>query len=167
MVGDRGEPREAVWMRRAEIRQPLVVDADHLDRGLRIIHPTGGAEDPVENLTLYAVAVLVLQAQLWIAQPANPTLPVLVQTGRRHPVGAVNSAGNVLAPCRAHAARAPEHRPLLRDPRGPLRPVTHEWHPLLPFRGSTGDEEVGREPAEVDVAIRRDELVSHEAPPRK
>src|SRR5262245_36618676 len=49
-VGDAGEARVAVRVRIAEIGEPLVVDADQLDRGLSVIQPPGSAEDPVEYL---------------------------------------------------------------------------------------------------------------------
>ncbi len=44
---------------------------------------------------------------------------------------------------------------------GPFGPSVDVGHPVLPGRGRAVDEEVGGEPAEVDVAIGRDHLVAH------
>src|SRR5881396_2298943 len=94
-----------IGMALAEPRQPLVVDADHLDGGLGVVDPRGGAQDPVEHLGLHAVAVLVLQAELRVAQTVDALLAVLVEPGGGHAVGTVDLARDILAAGRAHPAR--------------------------------------------------------------
>src|SRR5262245_63439396 len=95
-------------MRLAEVGEPLVVDADHLDGRLAVAHPRARGENAVQGLGLDAVAVLVAQPELRLAEPTDGPLAVLVETGRRHPVRAVDLPGHVLAPRRAHAVGEPE-----------------------------------------------------------
>src|SRR2546428_13429511 len=74
MVRDRGEPGVAARMSRAEVGEPLVVDAQDLDRRLRVVHAPRGAEDPVEHLGLDTAAVLVLQTQIGGRDTPRPPL---------------------------------------------------------------------------------------------
>ena len=75
VVRDRREPGEALRVRRAEVGEPLVVDAHDLDGRLGVVQAAGGAEDAVEHLGLHAVAVLVLHAQVGSVSRRMPFLP--------------------------------------------------------------------------------------------
>ena len=55
----------------AELGEPVVVDAQHLERRLGIVQPAARAQHAVQDLGLHAVAVLVLDAQLGIGEPAE------------------------------------------------------------------------------------------------
>src|SRR5205823_5352561 len=81
VVGNRREAAEAPGLGRAEVGQPLVVDAHHFHGGLGIVEPAAGAEHAVEDLGLHAVAVLVLHAQLGIGEAADALLAVVVEPG--------------------------------------------------------------------------------------
>src|SRR5262249_55535389 len=116
MVRDRGEACEALGVRRAEPGKPFVVDAHHLDGGLGIVEAARGAEHAVEDLGLYAVAVLVLDPQVGFGQAADAALAVLVEPHRRHAVGAVDPARHVLTPGRTHAVHHAQVRTGLRSP---------------------------------------------------
>ena len=98
MVGNRREAREALGMGGAEVGEPLVVDAHHLDGRLRIVHAAGGTEDAVEHFALHAVKVLIANAQLRLGEPANTLLAVLVEAGGGHAVGAMDATRHVLSP---------------------------------------------------------------------
>ena len=127
-LGMQARPGEALRVRLAEVGEPVVVDPDHLRRRLGIVHPRAGAEDAVEHLGLDAVAILVLEAQLRIAQAPDAALAVLVEAGGGHAVGAVDLAGHVLAAGRAHAVGQAEGPALLRHPHGALGPLGHVGH---------------------------------------
>ena len=109
-------PAKRSGMRLGEIGEEVVVDANDLDGGLGVGHARAGSEDAVEHLGLHAVAVLILQAQLRIAQPPDPALAVLVEARRGHAVRAVNLPGHVLAARRSHAVGEAELAALLGDP---------------------------------------------------
>src|SRR5438067_2738607 len=53
-VGQAGQADVAVGIVIAEVLQPVVVDPEHLVRGLGIVEPRGGAEDAVDDLGLHA-----------------------------------------------------------------------------------------------------------------
>jgi hypothetical protein len=145
----------------AESGQPLVVNAGHLDGGFRIVDPGRGAQDAVQHFGLHAVAVLVLKAEIGIAQTVDTFLAVLVEPGGGHAVGAVNLAGDVLATGRAHAACQAEKAAVLAHPHLALRTVRHVGHAIFERGRRIGREQVGRELAEVDVAVGGDSLVTH------
>src|SRR4029453_2288699 len=94
-------------------------------------------------------------------EAADPFLAVVVEAGGGHPVGAIDPPGHVLAPAGSHPEGEAQVGALRRGPERALRPVRDVRHPVLPGRGRAVDEEVGGEPAEVDVAIGRDHLVAH------
>src|SRR5262249_50369916 len=131
--------------------------------GLGIVHPSGGAENAVEDFRLHAVAVLIFQAQIGIAQPADPLLAVGVEPGRLHAIRAMDPARNVLAPRGAHAVDEPEAGALLRDPALALRPVLDVRHAVAHLGRSLRYEQIGRQPAEIEVAVGGDHLVTHGA----
>src|SRR4030095_126405 len=142
IVRNRREPDIAVGVRRAEIGEPLVVDAQDFDRRLRIVHAAGGAEDTAEHLGLHAAPILILEPEIVVGDAPYPAFAVLVEAGRRHAIGAMDAPGDVLPACRGHAARQPETGALVRDPDRPLRAVLCVRHPLLERRGRAGREEV-------------------------
>ena len=161
VVGDRREPAEPLRVLAAEVGEPLVVDPHHLDGGLGIVHASGRAEHPVEHLGLHAVPVLVLDPEVGVGEAADALLAVGVEAGLLHAIRAVDAARDVLPPRRAHAVDASERGALLGGPRGTAGPVRHVGHPVPHRRRRARGEQVGREPAEVDVAVRGDGLVSH------
>src|SRR5262249_14877056 len=132
---------------------------------LRVVEPTGHSEDAVQHLALNAVTTLVEETQLGIGEPANPALAIVVEPGGCHPVRAVDASGDVLAARRAHATGAAEGSTLLRDPGRPFRTVLYVGHPVLHRGRRAADEEIGGEPAEIDVTVSRDHLVTHREPP--
>ncbi len=145
----------------AEPRQPFVVDAYHLDGGLGVVEPGGGAQDPVQRLGLHAVAVLVLQAELRVAQTVDALLAILVEAGGGHAIGAMDLPRDVLATGRAHAAGQAEEAAVLAHPHLALRTVGNVGHAVLQRRRCIGRKQVGRQLAEVDVAVGGDSLVVH------
>src|SRR5262249_40354461 len=132
-----------------------------LDRGLRVIQPSGRAQDSVQYFALHAIAVLVENSQLWLGEPADSALAIVVQPGGGHPVRAVDASWDVLAPCRAHAARPAEAGAFLGGPDRTLRSVVYVGHPIPQAGRCTAGEEIGGEPAEIDVTVGRDHLVTH------
>src|SRR5213594_742382 len=161
VVRDGREPGVALRVSRAEVREPLVVDSQNLDRGLRIVHPSRGAEHSVEHLGLHTVAILVPQAQVGVGDPTDAALAVLVETRRRHSIGAVDASGNVFPARRAHPAGHAQAGAPVGDPDRPTRPFLRVRHPIFQTRGCPGREEVGREPAEIEMAIGGDHFVFH------
>jgi hypothetical protein len=147
----------------AEAGQPLVVDAHHLDGGFRILEAIAGAEDAVQHLGLNAVARLILQPQIGVGQTANPPAAVVVETGRRHAIGAVDLPRHVLAAGRAHPVHQPELAALLRHPDRALGSVGDERHAVTHGRGGIRGEEIGRQPRQIDVAVGGDDLIVHVA----
>ena len=162
VVGDAGDAGEAVGMGLAEVGEPFVVDPHDLDRGFRIVQPVRGPEDPVEHLAPDPVEVLVPHPELGLGEPADPLGSVLVEALGGHPVGAVDHARHVLAPRRPHGVREPEVGPAPRHPDvAPLVVLVHVGHALLEMRRRLLGEELGREPDEIDVAVRRNDLASY------
>src|SRR5438874_116161 len=164
-VRNRGPPRDAPGLGLAEVGQPLVVDAHDFRGRLGIVEPAGGAQHAVEHFGLHAVAILVLHPQLGVGEPADALLAVVVEPGGGHAIGAMDLARYVLATGRAHAVDAPEVGTRLRRPHRPPRPVDDVGHALAQGRRSVLREEVGGEPAEIDVAVGGDHLVTHGACP--
>ncbi len=160
-----GEPRVALGMRAAELGEPLVVDAHQLRGGLRILQAIAGAEDAVEHFRLHAVALLVLEAQMRVGEPAHPAAPVVVEPGGRHAVGAVDLPRHVLAARRAHAVHQPELRALPRDPDRALGPVGDIGHALSHGRRRVRGEEIRRQPDQVEMAVGGDDAVVHVGSP--
>ena len=120
---DAGEAGEALGVRVAEVGEPVVVDPDHLDGRLGIGHARARAEDAVEHLGLDAVAVLVLQAQLGLAEPpdARACRP---RRGRSRPCGPSDGSARARtrgrpSPCRWRGRSCP---PFLVTHMGPLGP---------------------------------------------
>src|SRR3989441_979463 len=149
-------------MRGPKIGQPLVVDPHGLDGGLRVAEPPGDAEDAVEDLGLNAVAILVAQAGIGMGEAPDAAFAVVVEPGGGHAVRAMDAPGHVLAARRAHAAGQAEVGALLRRPARALRAIDNVRHPVAPLGGGgVGDEQVGRQPAQVDVAVGGDHLVTH------
>src|SRR5215831_192514 len=105
MVRNGGQAGEAVRVRRAEISEPLVVDAHDFHGRLGIVHAARRSEDSIEHFTLHAVEILVLDPELGLGKTANAALAILVEAGRGHAVRSVDLARYVFASGRAHAAR--------------------------------------------------------------
>src|SRR5205823_4674959 len=95
----------------------------------------------------------------------DAALAVLVEARRGHAIGAVDLARDVLASRRTHAVHEPEVRALLGDPHRPLRAVAHVGHAVAQRRRGVGGEEIGRQPAEIHVAVGGDHLVAHRGRP--
>src|SRR5207247_10124712 len=132
------------------------------DGGLGIAGPPGDAEEAVGDLGLNAVAILVAQAEIRIGEAPDAALAVVVEPRGGHAVRAMDAPGHVLAARRAHASGQAEVGSLLRRPARALRAIDHVRHPVAPLgRGGVGDEQVGRQPAEFDVAVGGDHLVTH------
>src|SRR5215470_7040268 len=112
-------------------------------------------------LGLHAVALLVLETELGIAQPVDALLAVFVEAGGGHAIGAVDLPRDVLSAGRAHAARQPEERPALAHPHLALGTVGDVGHPVPQRRRGVRREQVGRQLAEVDMTVRRNSLVAH------
>ena len=164
-AGDAGQPRVALGMCPAEVGEPLVVDAHHLRGRLGILKSIAGAENAVEHFRLHSVALLVLEAQVRVGEPAHAAAPVVVEPGGGHAVGAVDLSRHVLAAGRAHAVDQPELRALLRDPDRPLGPVGHIGHPVPHGRRRVRGEEIRRQPDQVEMAVGGDDAVVHVGSP--
>ena len=161
VVRDAGEAGIAIGMGGAEIGEPFVVDAQHLAGRLVVLEPDRGTQDAVEHLGLHAVALLVLEPQFGIGRAADALLAVVIEPGRRHPVRAMDLAGDVLPAARAHAVHQPERGTVLGDPLFAARPVGHVRHAVFVRRAGILDEEVGRQPDQIDMAVGRDDVVFH------
>ena len=162
VVGDAGDPGEAVGMGLAEVGEPFVVDAHDLDGRLAVVQPVRGPEDPVEHLAPHPVEVLVPHPKLGLGETADPLGAVFVEALGGHPVGAVDHPRHVFAPRRSHAVHEPEVGPAPRHPDvPPLVVLAHVGHAVLEVRGCSLGEEIGREPDEIDVAVRGDDFASN------
>ena len=138
----------------AEVVEPVVVDAQHHDRGFRVVQPAARPQHAVQNLGLYAVAVLVLEAMIDLGQAADALLAVVVQSGRGHAVGSMDDARHVFASRRAHAIHESELRALEARPFRSLGTIDDMGHALLHRSGRVAGEEIGRQPDQVDMSIR-------------
>src|SRR5580765_8837143 len=173
-LGDRGvdvavrevrEPDVTVGIMPAEAGHPRVVDAQHLVGRFDVLQLRGGRQDAVDDLGVDAVAVHLLDAQVRIPWPANALLAVLVETGRGHDVDPELLAGLVLGARGAHAARQTEDGAVVGDPARAIGPVGHVGHALLQLARRFRDEQVRRQPDEIEVTVRRDSVVAHGSPP--
>ena len=142
----------------AEIGEPVIVDAQHRAGRLIVVEPVGGAENPVKDFGLDAVAILILEPQVGVGQPADCSFSIGIKPGRGHAVGAVDLARLVLAPGRTHAVRQPERRAVLGNPFLAARAVGDIGHAVLQSGRRVRGEEVGRQPDQIDMAIGRDRL---------
>ena len=163
-VGQARQADVAVGIVIAEVLQPVIVDPEHLVRGLGVVEPGGGAENAVDDLGLHAVAIHVLHAERGIGRPPDALLAVLVEPGRGHDVDAVVRAGDELLSGRADAVHEAERLAVPAGPVRTIRSVRDVWHPLLHRRRRVRGEEIGRNPGQVDVAVGRDSRVFHGAP---
>src|ERR1051325_710051 len=123
--------RSALGVVRPKVGEPVFVNAQHLAGGFVIVETAGGAEDAVQHLGLDAVAVLVLQAQIGVREPAYLLLLGVVEPGRGHAVGAVDLARLVFAAGRTHAGVEPEGGAVLGDPFAAARALGDEGHAVL------------------------------------
>src|SRR5580692_5534090 len=73
----------------AEILEKIIVDAQHLVRGLAIVEARGGAQNAVYDLGVDAVAVHVLDPQMRVAAAPDIALAVLVHASFGHLVDPV------------------------------------------------------------------------------
>ena len=131
VVREVGQADQPLGRRLAEIVEPVVVDAQHLQRGLGIVQPAARAQHAVDHLGLHAVAVLVLEAELGFGEAADALLAVVVEAGRGHAVGAVDDARHVFAAGRAHAVDQAELGAVLAGPLGALGSVDDVGHAVL------------------------------------
>ena len=161
VVGNVGQPDQPVGRGTAEVVEPVVVDAQHLQRRLGIVQPAARAQHAVQDLGLHAVAVLVLQPELGLGEAADALLAVVVEAGRGHAVGAMDDARHVFAAGRAHAVHQAELGALGADPLGSLRPLDDVGHAVLEGRRGVAGEKVGRQPDQVDMAVSGDDVVFH------
>src|SRR5712691_2790084 len=148
----------------AEIREPVVVDAEHLTRRLVVTEARGGAEDAEDHLDLDAVHLRVLEPEVGIDDAPDAPLGVLVEARRRHLVDAVVLSRYVLLTRRPDAADEAERLAVLAGPVRTVRAVGDERHPVTHRHRSVRGEQVGREPGHVDVAVGRDPRVFHVSP---
>jgi hypothetical protein len=109
----------------------LIVDAQHLSRGIVILQPHARAENAIEHFRLHAVALLILEAQLRIGQAPNSFAAVVIEPGRSHSVGSMDLAWNIWAACRTHPVHQSEFGPVLSDPLETLAPFHHLRHAIL------------------------------------
>ena len=163
MVRDRGEAGEALGVRRAEVGEPLVVDAHDLDgrpRGRSCVPWRRGsrtAPRPARRRRSWS-----LDPELGVGEPANAALAIRRRV-RWPPSGP--SGGCVPgrtrvppSPCRTgdrgwRPSSSSTPAPSVRRSRRACGPSSAD--------GALADEEIGRQPAEVDVTVGRDHLVAH------
>ena len=161
VVRDVGQPDQPVGRLLAEIMEPVVVDAQHLQRRLGIVQPAARAQHAVQDLGLHAVAVLVLQAHLGLGQAADALLAVVVEARGGHAVGAMDDARHVFAAGRAHAVHQTELGALGADPLGSLRALDDVGHAVLEGRRGILGEKVRGQPDQVDMAVSGDDVILH------
>ena len=159
-VGEAGETDVPVGIVAAELVHPRVVDAQHLVGRLAVVQLGCRRENAVDDLGVDAVAVHLLDAQVRITRPAHALLAVLVQTGRRHHVDA-----RAACPARTScpSAPTPPARPkigaVVGDPPPPVRSVGDVRHAVLQLARRFRDEQVRREPDQIEVTVSRDSVV--------
>ena len=167
-LGDRGvdvavrqvrQPDVTIGIGAAEVREPRVVDPQHLVGGLAVLQLCGGREDAVDHLGVDAVAIHLLDAQMRVARAANALLAVLVESGGRHHVDAQLLARHVLRARRAHPADQAERRAVAGDPARPVRTILDVGHPLLQLARRLRHEEVRWQPDQIEVTVGRNSLV--------
>jgi hypothetical protein len=128
----------------AEICQPIVIYAQHLRGSFVVTESHTCAEDAIEDFSLNAVTILILQTQLRVGETSNALAAVVVQPGRCHAVGTMNLTRYIFAPGRSHAIGEAETRTILGNPMQTLPPLDHVRHPILKSGGCIGSEQVGR-----------------------
>ena len=163
MVRDVGEAGIALGLLRTEIGEPVIVDTQHFAGCLVIVQAARRAENAVQHLGLYAVAPLIVEAQIGVCQAPDFLLLRIVQPGRGHAIGTVDFARFVEPPSRAHPAIETEGGAVLGHPFAAARSVGDIGHALLERGGGVGGEQVGRQPDHIDMAIGRDDVVFHRA----
>ena len=148
----------------AEAGQPFVVDAHHLVGGFVVAKPHGRAENAVEHLALHAVEVLVVQAQVRFGEAPDALRAVAVQSLLRHPVRPVNLPRHIDPPGRSHAVLQPELATATAHPIRPLLRLGDVGHAFLQVRARLAREQIRRQPRQVDVTVRGDDLIVHGSP---
>ena len=170
VVGNVGEPdaadRDAALQKSCE---PVVVDAQHLDRRL-----VDRSSRPLAPRMPYSTSACTpsrswsLQPQIGVGQAADALLAVVVEAGRGHPVGAVDDCPARIrgrpSPCRSSGRT---WRRLALTHSGPFGPsITWGMRSLSAAEALAG-EQVGRQPDQIDMAIGGDDVVFHgRDPPR-
>src|SRR5438552_9491741 len=128
------ETDEAIGIRLHELREPVVIDAEHLLRGFVVVQARGRAQDAEEHFRVDAVEILVLHAEMGIDDAPLARLGVVVETRRVHLLDAVVLAGDVLRPAGSDAAHEPERHAVLASPVRAVGAVGHVRHPVLQRR---------------------------------
>jgi len=156
LVGDGREPRVPVGLDRAEVGQPLVVDAHDLGaaswsasrRSCR--EPRRGPRPERRRAPGPGAATRDRSgAGRRACRPRRVPSRPCDRSGGSGP-------GCTPPPRRAHAVHEPRLAPCLVTPHRPLRAVAHVRHAVAQGRRGVGGEEIGRQPAEIDVAVGRD-----------
>ena len=143
----------AVRVVAAEILQPVIIDPEHLVRGLVVLHLGCGAEDAKDHLGVDAVAVHLLDAQMRVADALDVFLAVLEHAGLGHDVDALVLAGDQLGTAGADTVQQAEIGARFGDPMrsvGAVRDVRHAVRSSLEFLGG---EKRGRHPGHIEMAI--------------
>ena len=162
VVRQAGQPNHPVRVVAGEIVQEVVVDAQHLVGGFRVLHLGAGGQDAVDDLGVDAVAVHVLDPQMRIARPAQALFEIVaVEAGLGHLVGAQLLAGDMR---RAGGADAAAQSVLGTGVVGPaLHPVRilgDVGHQVLELLRRVRGEQVGRQPKHVEMTVCRDTLIA-------
>ena len=145
----------------AEILEPVVVDAQHLVGRFGVADPRGDAEDAEDDLGIDPVAVHVLDPLIGVAGTAHAPLAVFIEAGLGHLVDTVVLARDEFPADRAGAADETHLDPGLGDPARPVGAVLDKGHAVLQLAFRLRDEQLRRQPRQVEVTIGRNSFVLH------
>ena len=143
--------------------QEVVVDAQHLVGGFRVLHLGTGGQDAVDDLGIDAVSVHVLDPQMRIARPAQALFEIVAIEARLgHLVGAQLLARDMRRAGGADPAAQTVLGAVVVGPAlHPVRILGDIGHQVPELARCVRREQLGRQPEHVEMTICRDSPVLH------
>ena len=151
----------SVGIMAAEIHQPVIVDAEHLNRRFRVLHLRGRSENAEDDFRINAVAFHFLQPQMRVRGALDALLTVGEHAGLGHLVDTLVLARHQFDATRPNTIQQPEIRALVRHPLRAVRPVRDIGHAVLHLGGGFGDKQLRRHPRHIQMAICGNSTVFH------
>src|SRR5207249_3451381 len=156
VVRNAREPDEAPRVGLAEVGGPTIVDlVDRLDE-LAVLHAQADPEDPVHDLGVDAVEVLILQPQI----RRGGVRTTFVEADVEHPLDVLRESALDAVEAEAEAAVNAELFSLGEPPRSGVG-LSHLRHLIAALRGRVLDPEFTGHPGHVDVAVAGDDATAH------
>ena len=157
MDGDAGEGVPAAGVAVTEIGDPVVVGTIGLCDGVVVLEPHAGAGDAVEDFGVVdAVHYHVLETEIGRGGMGA----ALIETGVPHTVDALAHSADGRAETMAGGVGDAEDASF-RNPSGGLRRSPRFAGPCPSGTRGIADEQVSREPAQIDVGISGNKVVLH------